>query len=349
MNLGQLSGVWMVHRDARAAWWSQLQNKGARWLRRWVWALGGALLGACAVVWWHLDVTDAYVQADQALEGVRQKLAALPPPAPLKAQDAELEQRDVLARLPGQAQSGRIWQDLQQALSQHGLRVLALRPLVSELPRSLPGRSAPLADKVTPVPSQAVAVRLIAPFERWVQAWAAFADAGPVWSMDSLSIVALPETAEVQIDAVLRVWMRPGDSTWQSWPGQDASSDQAKLVLLRAPAVQASRLFAPPGAAALPVTPAGLAPVQANAAQPEPDSLSEDPAHWPLARLRLVGVWQQGADRHAVLVAGPHWARVQAGQRVTQEGHRVVAITSEGVTLRPARGPVHVLQWQGGR
>ncbi|PUE11670.1 hypothetical protein B9Z51_05185 [Limnohabitans sp. T6-5] len=339
----------MLDHHARGAAWSQLQNKGARWLRRWAWGLGSALLGACAVVWGHSDVTDAYAQADQALKGTRQQLAALPPPAPLKAQDAELEQRDVLARLPGQAQSGRIWQDLQQTLSQHGLRVLALRPLVSELPRKLPGRAAPLADKVSPVPSQAVALRLIAPFERWVQAWAAFADAGPVWSVDNLSIVALPEASEVQIDAVLRVWMRPGDSTWQSWPGQDASSGQAKQVLRQAPAVQASQLFAPPGSAALPVTPAGLTRVPANAAQPEPDSLSDDPTHWPLARLRLAGVWQQGADRHAVLVAGPHWARVQAGQRVTQEGHRVVTITSEGVTLRPAHGPVHVLQWQGGR
>ena len=78
---------------------------------------------------------------------------------------------------------------------------------------------------------------------------------------------------------------------------------------------------------------------------PVADALPEDPRQWPLARVRLTGLWQQGADRQAILSAGPHWARVRQGQRVTQEGHRVAAITEAGVSLRLAQGPMFELTW----
>jgi Tfp pilus assembly protein PilP len=116
--------------------------------------------------------------------------------------------------------------------------------------------------------------------------------------------------------------------------------------------VQTAPLFAQPAPLLAQAGAAGSETGSGEAAQPAaataPD-LPEDPERWPLARLRLAGVWQQGADRQAVLVAGPHWVRVRPGQRVTLEGHRVQAISSEAVTLRAARGPVHVLHWEAGR
>ncbi len=77
--------------------------------------------------------------------------------------------------------------------------------------------------------------------------------------------------------------------------------------------------------------------------------LTEDPRQWPLSRVRLVGLLQQGESRQAILTAGGHWARVSPGQRVTQEGHRVVAITHDGVSLRLAQGAQFTLDWVDGR
>jgi hypothetical protein len=352
MNFGKLSSLGdMGSLDGPTAW-AQWQRQAVRKLRPWTWGLGCAVLGACVVVLLNLELTDAYTQADEVVERLRQQTSALAPPAPMKAEDAEHAQRDALARLPGQAQTSRIWLDLQQALSQQGLRVMALRPVSPQVQRIAPARAAP-ATNMPPVPSQTIAVRVMGPFARWAQAWAAFTEAGPVWSIDRISIVPQPDSQDVQIDAVLRVWMRPGESSWQAWPGHDGAME-GLLKGARPPprqvSAQAAPLFAQPGP---PLAQAGAAGSGSGAAaQPAsstvPD-LPEDPERWPLARVRLAGVWQQGADRQAVLVAGPHWARVRPGQRVTLEGHRVQAITSEGVTLRLTRGPVHVLHWEGGK
>ena len=348
MNISKLSGLRGMSALGWSAAWALWQKQALHMLRPWVWGLGSAVLGACVVLLLHLDVTDAYFQADESVERLRQQTVALAPPTPLKAEDAEHAQRDTLARLPGQAQPSRIWLDLQQALSQQGLRVVALRPVNPQVQRITPGRSAPAASAAPPVPSQSVALRVIGPFARWTQTWAAFTEAGPVWTIDRISIVAQPDSQDVQIDAVLRVWMRPGESTWQAWPGHDGktdgSMDSTRALARQAPA-QAVPLFAH---SASPLAPSGAGAAAQPTAPTVPD-LPEDPERWPLARVRLAGVWQQGADRQAVLVAGPHWARVRPGQRVTLEGHRVQAITSEGVTLRPARGPVHVLHWEGGK
>lgn len=346
MNIGKLSRLWGTVAVNRSTPWLKEQKQILLMLRPWVWGLSSAVLGACAVVLVQLDVTQAYTQADEAVERLRQQTAALAPPPHLKAEDAEHAQRDALARLPGQAQPSRIWLDLQQALSQQGLRVMALRPVSPQVQRIAPGRASPATSTAPTVPSQAVALRVIGPFASWAQAWAAFTESGPVWSIDRISIVAQADSQDVQIDAVLRVWMRPGESTWQAWPGHDgpmAGSPGGAHELPHQVAVQAGTLFAQP---APPMSQAGAGAAAQPAASTAPD-LPEEPERWPLARVRLAGVWQQGADRQAVLVAGPHWVRVRPGQRVTLEGHRVQAITSEGVTLRAARGPVHVLHWEG--
>jgi hypothetical protein len=355
MNIGKLLHLCDTGAVDWSTAWANWQKQALLMLSPCAWGLGSAVLGACAVVLVHLDVTDAYIQADEAMERLRQQKVDLAPSSPLKAEDAEHSQRDALARLPGQAQTSRIWLDLQHALSQQGLRVVALRPVSPQVQRIAPGRASPAASTAPTVPSQAVSLRVIGPFARWAQAWAAFTEAGPVWTIDRISIVAQVDSQDVQIDAVLRVWMRPGESTWQAWPGHDGPvdgpTDGARKLPRQVP-VQAAPLFAQPTPKLAQAGATGSGTGSGEAVQPaaptSPD-LPEDPERWPLARVRLAGVWQQGTDRQAVLVAGPHWARVRPGQRVTLEGHRVQAITSEGLTLRAARGPVHVLHWEGGK
>jgi hypothetical protein len=73
--------------------------------------------------------------------------------------------------------------------------------------------------------------------------------------------------------------------------------------------------------------------------------LPDDPHQWPFSRVRLAGLWQQGGERQAVLTAAGHSVMVAPGQRVTLEGHRVVAITDEGVHLRLRKGPWLPLAW----
>jgi Tfp pilus assembly protein PilP len=58
-------------------------------------------------------------------------------------------------------------------------------------------------------------------------------------------------------------------------------------------------------------------------------------------------MWQQDSHQYAILSAGPHGTKVRLGQRVTQEGHRVVAIAEDSVSLRLAREPVIKLNGMG--
>jgi len=138
----------------------------------------------------------------QAVERLHQQLAALPaglstsPEKPFAT-----EQQNMLKSLPVQARQGQIWVDLQQALTAGGLNLLSLRPLPPSLAQASAAR----------LPSQAVAVRLSGRFEDWSRVWAAFTQAGPVCSIDRISLAATAHPEEVQIDAVLRVWLRPGD------------------------------------------------------------------------------------------------------------------------------------------
>jgi hypothetical protein len=80
-------------------------------------------------------------------------------------------------------------------------------------------------------------------------------------------------------------------------------------------------------------------------AVPVTEVVSKDPQQWPLAQVRLLGLWRQGAEPQAILSAGPHWAKVSQGQRVTLEGHRVAAITDQGVRLQLAQGAVIEIPW----
>jgi hypothetical protein len=209
-------------------------------------------------------------------------------------------------------------------------------------------------------------MRLQGRFEDWTRAWMACTEKGPLCTIDRISVVALAQAAEVQIDVVMRIWMRPGEGEAAVKPrqGDEGAGAQALQTAWILPSAAAAlprsgpSLFTAQTASGVAITGAGARAVdgpQASgaAATGPPDStaapkdVSPDPRHWPLARVRWVGLWQQGSDRQAILSAGTHWAKVSRGQRVTQEGHRVVAITEGGVSLRLAQEPEIKLEGMG--
>lgn len=353
MSLDKQSGYPVRELSVLAVRWPHLQRLLERWLRRWGFAVSGWVVGLSVVWLAQAQVSEDHASALQAVERLHQQLAALP--AGLSASPEKpwaTEQQNMLTSLPVQARQGQIWVDLQQALTAGGLNLLSLRPLPPSLAQASAAR----------LPSQAVAVRLLGRFEDWSRVWAAFTQAGPVCSIDRISMVATAHPEEVQIDAVLRVWLRPGDvgvqaqaepeGAWDrlTWP-EPSQSGRSGVILF----AQARQAGAPLGGDAMRLAEStdasatGASGVTAGAAVattvPVADALPEDPLQWPLARVRLTGLWQQGADRQAILSAGPHWVRVRQGQRVTQEGHRVAAITEAGVSLRLAQGPMFELTW----
>ncbi len=68
-----------------------------------------------------------------------------------------------------------------------------------------------------------------------------------------------------------------------------------------------------------------------------------DPHDWPMAHVRLAGIWQDAQDRQAILLAGPHWVRARQGQRVTREGHTVERIEADRISLRAGQGALEIL------
>lgn len=353
MSLENQSGYPVRELSALAMRWPHLQRLLERWLRRWGFAVSGWVVGLSGVWLAQTQVSEDHASALQAVERLHQQLAALPaglstsPEKPFAT-----EQQNMLTSLPVQARQGQIWVDLQQVLTAGGLNLLSLRPLPPTLAQASAAR----------LPSQAVAVRLLGRFEDWSRVWAVFTQAGPVCSIDRISMAATAHPEEVQIDAVLRLWLRPGDVGVQAqaepevawdrltWP-EPSHSGRSGVTLF----AQVRRVGAPSGGDAMRLAEStdasatGASGATAGAAVaatvPVADALPEDPRQWPLARVRLTGLWQQGADRQAILSAGPHWARVRQGQRVTQEGHRVAAITEAGVSLRLAQGPMFELTW----
>lgn len=339
--------------------WPHLQRLAARWWRRWVHALTGGSLGLGMVWLAQPEVRESHAQVEQAVATLSQQLTALSVTAatsPPRAMPGDLQGR--MASLPAVAAQGQIWTEWQQVLAAHGLRLQSLRPLAAE-PAALPASVSGSAAQRASLPHQAAALRVQGRFEDWTRAWTACAETGPVCSIDRISVVALPQMAEVQIDVVLRIWMRPDEegAAAPSNKADEGTGAQALLMARMVPMSAATRsrsmptLFAADAAVSgtLAGTAArvedgrpstGAAATDKWATSAAAEDLPSDPRHWPLARVRWVGLWQQERDRYAILSAGPHGAKVRLGQRVTQEGHRVVAIAEDGVSLRLAREPM---------
>lgn len=328
-----------VDGNERGLHWQRLFERG---MRRWGYACLGCLVGGGLV--WQMQQPKIEMHRQVAQEVVRltQQLAALPAsPASQTVQLFPADFPDKLASLPGVDQPAPIWNDLHQALAGHGLQWLSMRPV----PQTVKPEA---ADRW---PSHAVVVRFKGRFEDWVKAWETLAEMEVLCSIDKISVAATAVPAEVQIDAVLRVWMRPitmretpqAGRTWHMFAQSEKRTTSDKWPLLFG---QAPIGLTAPGSSLGGVSPKALG--TESVATP-PVVLPEDPRQWPLSRVRLVGLLQQGESRQAILTAGGHWARVSQGQRVTQEGHRVVAITHDGVSLRLAQGAQFELDWVDGR
>ena len=305
----------------------------------------------------------AHVQAEEAVARLQQQLTERSAPSwripvPQSTQTSTQTPTEGVQNLQpkatglhGPAQPNPLWPAVQQVLVGHGLRLLSMRPMLQDAaqsPRTNPGASV--------LASQAVALRFSGRWEDWVSAWAALSRAGPYCAIDRIAVQAAAVPGEVQIDGVLRFWLPPGEAPLHAWLAGVLGQQEGPAATLApvhakgSPAVRprlsglpmgATPLFAPPIGAGQTDRPSPAPPETPTAASQNPsDDLPPDPQHWPLARLRWLGWWQQGAERQAIVAAGSHWARVQAGQRVTREGHRVQALSEASLDLRLHQGPV---------
>ena len=347
---------WQAWAPAWRLGWPRLWRDRWRWLaRRWAFALGGFAVGFLGLGGWQLEDLEALWESEAQVHDLEAKLSAqgqsqgqgqdkrAPGPAAL---DTSMGPPPVMAWWPVQGTEALVWPQLERLMTQHGLRLLSLRPE----PPSLVGAW----------PSQAVALRLQGRFDDWVAVWATLNARGPAWGLERLRIT--PQESEVAIDAVLRLWLSP---TANASPKPAQTTAPAQLMtgsaqLARRTGVGAPVFVVMPSrpitssvvAADLPeqerapvakaVAPIASAPAHRTAAMPVA-TLSPDPAHWPLEQVRVGGVWQQTQGAQLILMAGPHWVSARVGQRIGQQGHVVDSIHAEEVHLRAAQGPVWVI------
>jgi Tfp pilus assembly protein PilO len=291
-----------------------------RMVRRWGWAMGGVLAGASLMAGWQADVYEEHAQLEQQVKTLKTTTPAANPSAAMDAATARrLPASEALAlvdRLPAVQDAPGLWLALQKGLQQQGLQVQSLRPQGLQ--------------EGMPLSSQAVAVRLQGRFPDVVSAWASLVDAGPVWTLDQLTVTAGGQAGQSQWDGLWRVWLRPDAAGAQAWP---ASWD----TQVRRRSGSAVEPFA---------AQAAVAPVS-SASEPAP--VSADPRDWPLAQIRLWGVWQQDNSLQAVLGVGAHWAMLGPGARLALEGYRVKTIHPDAVALQSLKQPgvIQILHLQG--
>ena len=328
--------------------WPHIQRLAQRGLRLWGYALAGLAMGLGGMWLAQPEVGESYDSALQAharlsLQLTDLRSSATPTPAkvgPTKG-DSVAQAQGLLRRLPLSTRPESLWAAWQQTLATHDLRLVLLQPMP---PTGTAGRGAALL-------SHAAAWRVLGRFDDWVRVWAACAESGPVCALDRINVVATQQPGEVQIDAVMRVWMRsdegqPSDALeladWMAAVQKGTRPSAHLRTALFAPGHSSVADLPPPLADGLaaPTRTKGLSGGGASLS-----AMSDDPKQWPLAHIRLAGLWQQGDDRQALVFAGPHAVRVVPGQRISLEGHRVAAITDHGVYLRLGKGPTIELPW----
>lgn len=315
----------------QAEWPTRLQSQLRRTFRRWVYAGMGAALGVTLVWVLQAEALEEVWRTEQALDTWRAQVVerpqARPSGTPAVARLSTEQATQMLDHLPGQSAQARLWPALQQVFARRHVQLLSLRPVQERL--------------AAPLPSQAMAWRLQARFGDWAQAWADMNEGVPVWTIDRMRISPrTPPQAvpEVEIDVVLRVWLRQDPEGPLAWSGragpQSASVPHAAAVFVGDNPLQAHALAVSAQAAADAAKPLVAGP-----------SDSPDPSDWPWARVRLTGIWQQSPTRQAILEFGPHWAWARAGQRISLEGHVLESIGDQSVSVRSGQGVVKELNF----
>ena len=320
------TGLWQLWRSEGPSW---LQRQARRIYRRWVYACTAFFAVLLVMGLWQAETLEELWQAQGVLADLRVQVATQPRDLPGASDSAKGEAAQALsqslAHLPGVSSRSLLWPALQQSFERHRLELLSLQPV---------------SDKVAaPLPSQAVALRLRGRFDDWGRAWTDLSEGVPVWTMERLRITPQAHAPWVDIDVLLRVWLRADQDGDKAWRGQTVSN----TVSTQGPAV----FFhgAPAGSEmVMALAPAGL---DGALAAPQSSAVdSPDPKHWPMAGVRLLGVWHGPQTVHAILAFGPHWVSAQVGHRVSQEGHRLVAIGDQAVSLRAGLEPVRVLTFE---
>lgn len=312
-------------------WSTRSRAKMRSLVQRWGFAIAGFVLGLVCVGWVQEDVVQALWQTEDAVEDLRGKLA------PLQAQVVAMKAGAhaakglpvSLALLPTHDQQALIWPRLQQMLTQHDVRLVSLRPVPDAL--------------AAPVASQAIAVHMQGRFEDWVDAWSAMSASGPVWTIERLRIT--PRDHGVDMEAVLRVWLSDGLASGAANGWLEHATAQwpvHKRVRTAHGIPGADRVFLQPYTTGALSSPLGPSPSPSASAAINAVFLA-DPHDWPMAHVRLAGIWQDAQDRYAILQAGPHWVRARRGQRVTREGHTIERIEADRVSLRAAQGALEIL------
>lgn len=292
-----------------------LSQRWARWPQ---WAL--AVLACCVGGWlasgfWHDDI--------QALEQLRETVARLqsqlqPQVSEGLTPDARPEGADLVSP-PDSLQATQAWPWLQRRLQAHSLQLLALRP--GPLESSAQGQT------------QTVALEVQGRWSDWLAFERMLHQHAPWWTVSQWQVVPGGEVGQTRMQWHVRWgWRVPGAQ-------QPLAFEFPHWSVAMAPEASAHRVFDEPQRTA--------SAVQADERAP---ALPADSGRWPVATLRLHGVWQQNGVAHAVLAAGQHPLVVAPGQRVGLEDYRVHQVTADEVVLQPlaAGGREVRLGWRGG-
>ena len=344
------SGSWAAWVPPWRLGWPPLWRDRWRWLaRRWAFALAGFAAGLLGVGSWQLENLQALWESEAQLDDLQKKLQEHLQPAQFKqvpvaatALTVPTGPPSAMAGWPAPGTQATVWPMVERLVVQHGLRLLSLQLE----PLSTTGIW----------PSQTAAFRLQGRFEDWVRAWAALTARGPLWGVERLRIT--PQEGGVAVDVVLRLWLSPG-------PAQaNVSTELMQVdgpVVLRVGA--GAPVFVPTASPPATLSVVSTVPKEevpgpvssgiaaqfstlAKDSQPATSTmglLSPDPADWPLAQVRLAGVWQSGPSAQPILQAGPYWVSARVGQRIGPHGHVVHSIHAEEVHLRTAQGAVWVI------
>ena len=310
--------------------WTDLQVWCARQLKRWVWAATGGVGAFAAVMWVASDLGAEYQQVHQAVEAAEVRLHKLPAPL-LSVKSSEDRPASALQPRLTVGVPADTWTHLQQALHGQGVQVLSLRVLPVALG--------------SPLHSQGVAMRLQAPFEIWLHAWRGLADAGPVMSLDRISVSPMEASQGVQLDVVMRLWFKPDSDVSQA--AIDWSWAEPKSLGSGTASTANGEVFTPlVRTKSAPVLPPSAVVVSERASD---EALwAANPSLWPISRVRLLGTWQQGLHWQAVLGAANAWTSVGLGSRVAIEGYRLESIRRDAVILRSAQGQTLEMKTSGG-
>lgn len=271
------------------------------------WVLAAALLGLLGSAW--LAGPDA-----QALQGLESEvtrwqatLSSAPSPSPAQAPSPQIAG----APWPEADELATLWPWLQQRLQAQGLQLLSLQPQAMAT--------------VDGLPEQTVLLRLQGAWSDWRALEQALDAQAPWWVVNQWQMLPAgvsPTDVRIELQARWGLWPPQGPGraeaprTWPVWAVTAERSDQGAPVF-----------GTPSGEAGLAVAKAGAPPTAAAGLG--------GPGPWPVGEMRLLGIWRQAGQAHAVLAAGQTPVVARAGQRVGAEGYRVLRVDDAQVELVP--------------